>query len=354
MAIFVAMVPAASVPITSEMLVLISELDEFKGAWRSLGNLSADRLHRLQRVATIESTGSSTRIEGATLSDREVEELLTSRARSLRTRDEQEVAGYAHVMEAVIQNYALIPITAGYIKQLHAMLLRHSEKDARHRGEYKKISNRIESLDETGKVIGVVFERSSPFDTPRHMDELIAWLDECIESKEMHPLMIVAVFVVVFLAVHPFQDGNGRLSRILTSLLLLRFGYEYVSYGSLERIIEQHKEAYYLSLRRTQGTLAGGRQEWTPWIIFFLRSLQQQKRSLQVKVEHEQILRRELPELAIRILALATDRGAINVSDVMRATGAPRGTVKKWLGELARNGRLKVVGEGRGTRYIVA
>lgn len=349
-----AMIRVESLAISPGMLNLIAEIDEFKGAWKALGRLAPARLRQLRKVATIESVGSSTRIEGAKFSDREVEELLSRvRTRSFATRDEQEVAGYADVMETVFASYESIPITENHIKQLHSMLLRYSVKDARHRGDYKKLPNSVEAFDEHGKSLGVVFETATPSETPRRMTELVEWFQETSKDKTLHPLIVIGVFVVVFLAVHPFQDGNGRLSRVLTTLLLLKAGYAYTPYSSLESIIEQNKEEYYLALRRTQGTLTQPRPDSSPWLDFFLRVLQQQKRRLEAKIERERLMRATIPELAVTILDLAAEHGQISVGDIMRVTGAPRGTVKKRVAELVEAGHLKRVGQGRGARYTL-
>ena len=242
-----------TVRITSEILSLIAEIDEFKGAWRAIGRIAPERLSSLRRVATIESVGSSTRIEGARLTDREVKKLLANiRLGSFTTRDEQEVAGYAEVMETIFSAYGAISFSENHIRQLHRDLLAYSTKDERHRGAYKTLSNNVEAFNEHGESLGIVFQTASPFDTPRRMENLLAWLDEQGREKRLHPLLVVAIFIVVFLEIHPFQDGNGRLSRILTTLLLLRAGYAYVPYSSLESIIEQSKESYYISLRRNR------------------------------------------------------------------------------------------------------
>lgn len=355
MAIFVAMVGVGSVVITPEMLSLIAEIDEFKGAWRALGRLTPERLGRLRRVATIESTGSSTRIEGAKLTDLEVEALLSRAAsRLLATRDEQEVVGYAEVMDLILSTHEAIPVSESHIKQLHSMLLRHVEKDARHRGEYKKIGNQIEAFDASGASLGVIPRTTSPFDTPREMRELVDWFTQEYEAGSLHPLIVTGVFVVVFLAIHPFQDGNGRLSRALTTLILLKYGYAFVPYASLERIIEQTKDGYYLALRRTQGTLRNDSPDWTPWLTYFVRSLREHKKRLETKIEKEHVMREALSELAVTILELAADHGEVSVSGIMRVTGAPRGTVKKRLTELLAAGQLKQVGVGRATRYVRA
>ena len=260
------MLKTDTIQITSDLLSLISEIDEFKGAWRALGTLAPERLKALRHVATIESIGSSTRIEGSKLTDRDVERLLANlQIQKFSTRDEQEVAGYAELMETVFQAWGDIPFTENHIKQLHRDLLRHSDKDERHRGEYKTLRNDVGAFDADGKMIGIVFETATPFDTPRKMRELIAWLNEARELGRIHPLLIVAVFIVVFLEIHPFQDGNGRLSRILTTLLLLQAGYAYVPYSSLESVIENSKEGYYLALRQTQGTIRSEAPNWQPW-----------------------------------------------------------------------------------------
>lgn len=340
-----------SVPITPAILALISEIDEFKGAWRALGTLAPERLRQLRTVATIESIGSSTRIEGSQLTDREVELLLGRLGvESFVTRDEQEVAGYARVMNTVFESFTSIPVTENHIKQLHSMLLHFSEKDARHRGAYKSLSNQVEAFDADGKSLGVIFETTSPLDTPREMADLIAWFND---ETDLHPLITTAVFVVVFLAIHPFQDGNGRLSRVLTTLLLLRAGYAYVPYASLESVVEQNKEGYYRALRQTQATLRNEVTDWSPWLMFFLRSLQQQKRRLETKVEREKIMRSALPALAVTILELVNAHGSVSVQDVIRVTQAPRGTVKKYLSDLVESGHLVAVGRGRGVKYVI-
>jgi Fic family protein len=341
-----------SLAITPEILRLIAEIDEFKGAWTAIGRISPDRLTALRRVATIESIGSSTRIEGAKLSDKEVEKLLTGlKVQKIDSRDEQEVAGYAEVMETVFEQSGNISLTENHIKQLHRDLLQHSSKDERHRGEYKTHDNHLEAFGAEGKSLGVVCRTASPFDTPRLMTELVEWTRANLETKDLHPLICVALFIVVFLEIHPFQDGNGRLSRVLTTLLLLRAGYAYVPYSSLESVIEQSKDAYYLGLRKTQGTIRSGSPDWNPWLSFFLRSLQQQKVRLEKKIARERLILGDLPELSVQILELCRERGRVTVAEAARATGANRNTIKDHLKALARAGHIQQHGAGRGTWY---
>jgi Fic family protein len=338
--------------ITPEILLLIAEIDEFKGAWRAIGRIAPERLSGLRRVATIESIGSSTRIEGAKLNNREVEQLLSNLSlRLFTTRDEQEVAGYAEVMDTIFEHWDAIPLTENHIKQLHRDLLIHSDKDERHRGAYKTLPNHVEAFDESGKSLGVVFATAAPFDTPRLMSELVSWARKSERDEALHSLLIIAVFIVVFLEIHPFQDGNGRLSRILTTLLLLRAGYAYVPYSSLESVIEQSKDSYYLGLRRTQATIRTPDPSWTPWIVFFLRALQQQKRRLEKKIERERIMLGDLPELSVKILELARGRGRVTIAEAAKVTGASRNTVKDHVRALVDRKHLMRHGAGRGAWY---
>ena len=346
------MLKADTLQITPEILSLIAGIDEFKGAWRALGTLAPDRLSALRRVATIESIGSSTRIEGSKLSDREVERLLSNLAiRSFASRDEQDVAGYAELMDLVFSSWQDIPFTENHIRQMHQILLRYSDKDTWHRGSYKTNSNSVAAFDETGAQIGIVFETATPFDTPRLMAELIAWVNGEREIARLHPLLVVALFVVVFLEIHPFQDGNGRLSRVLTTLLLLQAGYAYVPYSSLESVIEQSKDAYYLALRQTQGTIRTESPNWQPWLVFFLRALAEQVRRLEKKVERERIVLAAMPELQLRIVEFAREHGRITIGDAIRLTGASRNTLKQHFRTLVERGTLNLHGRGRGAWY---
>jgi len=338
--------------ITPEILGLVARIDEFKGAWRALGTLAPARLSALRRVATIESIGSSTRIEGSRLTDREVERLLANlEIKSFATRDEQEVAGYADLMDLLFASWQDIPFSENHLKQLHQLLLGHSEKDLWHRDNYKTNSNSVAAFNEAGEQIGIVFQTASPFDTPRLMAELVAWVNRERETAALHPLLIIAVFVVVFLEIHPFQDGNGRLSRVLTTLLLLQSGYAYVPYSSLESVVEQNKEAYYLALRQTQGTIRTEAPNWQPWLVFFLRTLVEQVRRLERKVEREKLVLAAMPELQLQIVEFAREHGRVTIGKVITLSGASRNTLKQHFRVLVERGTLVQHGSGRGVWY---
>lgn len=214
--------PAAIQP-THEMLTLIAAIDEFKGEWRALGRLGPETLRSLRRIATIESVGSSTRIEGAKLSDSEVEKLVSDLGKEpFQSRDQQEVGGYAYVMETIQTAWQDLRISESILLQLHRDLLRYSNKDERHRGEWKPLNNHVAAFDADGEQIGIVFETASPFETPLLMEKLLGWYAKEEAISILHPLLRIAVFNVILLAIHPFQDGNGRLFRVLTNLMLLR------------------------------------------------------------------------------------------------------------------------------------
>ncbi len=338
-----------------EAVKLIAEIDEFKGRWEALKTLSPDRLRALRKVATIESVGSSTRIEGAKLSDAQVETLLSNIAiQSFKTRDEQEVAGYAETMDLVFEAFGDMRLTENHVRQLHQTLLRHSDKDERHRGSYKTLPNHVVALDAKGVEIGIIFETATPFDTPRDMEELVAWTRKAIEEEALHPLLILAVFIVTFLAIHPFQDGNGRLSRVLTTLFLLRAGYAYVPYASLERVIEENKDLYYKALRRTQTTLRGDAPDWEPWVGFFLRCLKKQKDSLAVRLDRERAAlgsEDELPDLSRQILKALRTEERLAIAQLAAITGANRNTLKVRIRELVGAGRIRQHGKARSTWY---
>jgi Fic family protein len=361
---------------TPEMVNLMTEIDGFRERWTTTQTLAPDRLAALRQVATIESIGSSTRIEGVKLTNSEIEALLRGvKTYSFRSRDEQEVAGYAEVMELIFSSHRDMPLTENHIKQLHRSLLKYSTKDERHRGEYKKFPNHVGAFGPDGKSLGIIFQTALPFDTPRLMTELVEWTNTQLTLRELHPLFVIAVFTVVFLQIHPFQDGNGRLSRALTTLLLLRHGYSYVPYSSMERVIEENKDAYYLALRKAQAELdvlksptptqsaehSKARKDRGPntaekglggWIVFFLRSMQKQKAALESKLANELLLTR-LPRLSQQIIELIKDRGPTSVAEVVAVTGANRNTVKVHFRGLVNDGHLVVDGKGRGVRYRI-
>lgn len=347
--------PSGRVIPSYQTFLAVAEIDRFTGGWQATQNLAPDRLRAAKRVAMIKSIGASTRIEGTQLTNAEVKMLLMRKGRkSFKTRDEQEVAGYAKAIQIVLERYMDVPITENSIKYLHGVMLQHSTRDERHRGHYKTVPNRVESFDPTtGRSLGIVLKTASPFETPAMMKELISWFNLQRDNNKQHPLLLIAVFVVVFLAIHPFKDGNGRISRALTTLLLLKAGYSWVAYSSMESIIEARREDYYLALRSTQKTLHSAQKNWRPWLIFFIaKAMLQQKNNLASLVRNEQALQKEMPALSRKILDLIQSYGDISVGEIVEELGANRNTVRTHLRRLVTQKRLQIIGKGRGSRYI--
>ncbi len=348
------MIHARIFTITPEVLKLIAGIDEFKGRWAVLEQLPPDIMAGLRRVASIESIGSSTRIEGARLTDAQVEALLSGLdTTSFSSRDEEEVAGYAEAMNTVFDSWEHIPLDENHIRQLHGILLRYSGRDASHRGEYKKNPNHVEAFDSDGKSLGIVFETASPFDTPGLMARLTKSVNDAFDRDDLHPLLVIAAWVIHFLAIHPFQDGNGRLSRILTTLMLLQNGYGYVPYSSLERVVEENKDEYYRALRSSQGGIRTKDENLDPWTLFFLKALKVQKANLARKLDREKELER-LPALSSEILQVVVERGRLTMAEAVALTGANRNTLKVHLRRLVQQGRLAQHGTGKGTWYSLA
>lgn len=337
--------------ITMPMLKQISEIDEFKGNWKAGIIAKSEHFKQLKKISTIESIGSSNRIEGNKLSNAEVETVLKNIGKqSFKIRDEQEVAGYAELLNTIYDSYSFIPLNENHIKQLHGILLRNVSKDMRHCGEYKKVSNAVAAFDADGKEIGIIFDTATPFDTPRMMKELLEWTNSALEERFFHPLIVIGVFIVHFLAIHPFQDGNGRLSRALTTLLLLKAGYSYVPYCSLESIIEASKSSYYEALRSTQKHIRDDQVDYNPWLSFFFMSLYKQKNHLEDKIKSIEE-RADLGDKALEVLKLFDENEKLTSKEVAQKTNFNIETVRKILQKLYGRGDIKKYGTTKTRLY---
>jgi Fic family protein len=337
----------------AEMTRLIGELDDFKGHWRRVAEVRAEKLAQLRQVTTIESTASSTRIEGVELSDTEVARVLEGvHVDSFRARDEAEVLGYGELLNLIFESHSAIALTENHVKQLHGTLLRHSEKDERHRGRYKTLDNHVVAKHPDGTE-EIIFRTTSPFDTPRRMTELVTTTNAALEERQVHALVVIARFVVAFLAVHPFQDGNGRLSRALTTLLLLQSGYDYVPYSSLERIIEENKTQYYAALRTSQVAMRDVAADFGEWLIFFLRALRAQKASLESKLEVETSML-HLSGVQEQIVDFVRTSGRGTSTNIGEKLGVPYRTVRYHLDILVGRHILEAHGEKKGRYYTIS
>lgn len=332
------------------ILSKIAKIDEFKGWWRGTSTLNPQALGRLKRSIVVTSTGASTRIEGSTLSDKDVEKLLKGlKTSKLKDRDSQEVAGYAEVLQTVFDSYKDIPFTEGVILQFHAQLLKYSEKDKQQRGKYKSSPNKVVAFDRAGGQT-VLFNPTEPSLTPSEMRTLIEWTKEELKGQEFHPILVIANFIVEFLAIHPFHDGNGRLSRILTSLLLAKSGYTYMPYASLEKIIEDHKTEYYVALRTAQKYGKSPKAAMARWLHFFIDVMVRQIEVLQGFLESAPTDSLLSPNQQ-RALALFESTDEISTKLVADELGIPSVSAKQILNRLLELKLVKRLGAGRTTRY---
>jgi Fic family protein len=337
----------------SELVRLIGELDHFRGTWRKMQEIRAERLVQLRHVTTIESTASSTRIEGVELTDAEVARVLEGlKSDSFRARDEAEVKGYAELLTLIYESHADIPLTENHVRQLHRTLLAHSGKDERHRGEYKKLPNDV--VRKRGDVVEeVLFRTATPFETPQLMAQLVETTNAALRERALHPLVVIGRFIVDFLAIHPFQDGNGRLARALTTLLLLRAGYDYVPYASLERVIEDNKAAYYVALRESQLAMRENAADFGVWLFFFLRALKAQQESLASKLEVEKAML-DLSDIQQKIADLVAARVRITGPEIGRALGLTDRAARYHLDVLRSRGIIAARGRKRGSYYTMS
>lgn len=331
----------------------IAEIDAVKHVFRLTHRLLPQTIERLTQSVIITSTGASNRIEGNKLSDDEVEALYKSmRIKSFRTRDEQEVAGYLETLQMVFENYADIAITESGILHLHQTMLEFSEKDQRHMGQYKFSSNRVEAKDQSGNLVGVIFDPTPPHLTQKEMQELVGWFEWAISEKFKHPLILIANFIFEYLAIHPFQDGNGRTSRLLTNLMLLQQGYHFTSLVSHEKLVEQSKADYYLALNKTQKTWKSDEEDLSPWLLFIFDIFHKQAIEAQTLLESDQF-EYLLSEKQLQFWQWTQQQGEFSRKTAIDALGfAPR-TVEDMTKKLLDMRKLERLGQGRATRYRV-
>ena len=334
---------------------LLSMLDTFKGSWKMKEGQQGQYLKELRKIATIESTGSSTRIEGATLTDEEVEKLLASvKVTRFASRDEQEVAGYYEAIEVILDNYADIEMSERYIHQLHGILLKHSEKDQMHRGSYKNSSNKVVAKYPDGTQ-RTLFDPTPPHLAPVEMTQLIEWLNKRIEKQDMHPLVFIAGFVYEFLSIHPYKDGNGRLSRLLTTLLLMKQGYDFIQYVSFENVIESSKDKYYRVLMAGQQNRYKDNERINGWVLYFMECLIALTERLDAKYKIFTRLKPALNRRQQQVLNYIRDNEPAQLGEIDRALGKySRNTLKKDLAYLVKEKLLLKTGERKGTRYHIA
>lgn len=339
---------------TQKIITRIGFIDSFKGKWLTIEKQESRYLKELRRIATIQSIGSSTRIEGATLTNDEVKTLLDNlKITNLESRDEQEVIGYFEALEIILDNFDHIGLTEGNIFHLHNLLLKYSSKDQTHKGSYKQVSNKVVATYPDGSQ-SVIFNTTEPYLVKNEMEKLLDWTNKGLDEGYIHPLILIGTFIYEFLSIHPFQDGNGRLSRLLTTLLLLRLNYDFVQYVSFENEIEHRKKAYYQALMEAQQKRNSEEEIIDTWILFFLDCME----SLIVKLDSKYQQYKEkgpyLNERQKKVLSFIKENEPLKVGDITTYFALEsKNTIKKDLQYLCQEKIIDKLGQGKGTIYVM-
>ena len=329
----------------------ITQIDQLQGQWIAGAKLSPQVLGRLKRSVLITSTGASTRIEGARLSDEDVEKLMRGiDIQKFTDRDKQEVKGYFELLENVFDSWKSLKFSENTVKHFHKELLKYVKKDELHRGDYKKEENKVHMIDAAGKSIGILFDTTSAYLTPKEMQELVEWTQETLIEKKYHPILVVGNFLVEFLQIHPFQDGNGRLSRVITNLLLLKEGYLYMPYISHEKLVEDNKPDYYMALRRSQKTFKTDHEDITAWLDFFLTIFLKQSQ-MAVELLSKENIEKLLSKKQLVVWQYFQEVEETTTGEIIKKTKIARPTVKQALDRLLRFKKVERLGLGRSTRY---
>jgi Fic family protein len=331
------------------LISLISQIDRFDASWTAIERREKQSLKQLKSIATVRSVGASTRIEGSKLTDEEVDVLLKNiDITKLEDRDSQEVVGYFEGLDIVSAAYDDIKIAAGDIKNLHNILMKYSTKDEWHKGNYKQHSNAVEAKYPDG-TSQLIFQTTEPgIDTEAAMNKLIEWYNN---EDAIHPLVKCSIFTYEFLSIHPFQDGNGRLSRLLSSLLLLKNGYKWIQYVSFEHEIESKKLEYYRVLRSCQAQRPN--ENISDWVSFFFDALKNIQGLLLQKLqihhaEGEQLLPREK-----LVVSFIQNHPGCKSGDITKGLGVSRMIVIRLLSTLIEKNLIERHGSGSGTQYTI-
>ena len=335
----------------AEIWSKITRIEELKGQWIAGAQLSPQILGRLKRSVLITSTGASTRIEGAKLSDEDVEKLMRGiDIQKFTDRDKQEVKGYYELLENVFNSWKSLKFNESTIKHFHKELLKYVKKDEDHRGDYKRRENQVQMINAAGESIGVLFDTTPAYLTPKEMQELVEWTGRTLAEKKHHPLLIVGNFLVEFLQVHPFQDGNGRLSRVLTNLLLLKEGYLYMPYVSHEKLVEDNKPEYYLALRQSQKTFKTDHETIISWLDFFLTIFLKQS-EMAIDLLSKENIERLLTQKQLAVWNYLQKVDSATPREISEQTKVAYPTVRQAIDKLMRLKKIERIGQGRSTSY---
>ena len=333
--------------LTNDIVNMLGYIHEYKGQQNLLIEAKADVLSHLLEIAKIQSTEASNRIEGIYTSDARIQALVKEKS-APRNRNENEIAGYRDVLATIHENYDYIPPRANVILQLHRDLYQYSGMGIG--GRFKNTDNVIEEELEDGTK-RVRFRPATAFETPDMIESLCNQFLREVDRGEVDPLLLIPMFVLDFLCIHPFNDGNGRMSRLLTLLLLYRSGYIVGKYISIEMLIEKTKDTYYDALQASSEGWHEGTNDYAPFVSYTLGIIKSAYKTFSERVEHLTTKGISKPERVRQFiegkLGRVTKKDIIDACPDISVT-----TIEKALADLVKNGTIIKIGNGRGTGYV--
>ena len=336
------------------------EIERFQGIWRhTTTKHSASFIKSLMKTTIITSSGASTRIEGSLLDDKQVSELIDRGCKitKVSSRSEREVAGYVKALTFIYQNYDQLDVSEKSIRELHQLLtseLSNRDLPAIQRGAYKNVPNDVVEKNEKTGEEKVWFHTTPPGpQTATAMNELISDYQKISRREDQPQLPLIAAFIVHFLAIHPFRDGNGRLSRLMTTWLFLRAGYDWAQYSSHEKVIEDNKERYYIALRNAQKTFRNGPIKYSDWLEFFFMVTEKQ-----IEFLHKEISRQlpvsQMNDNERRVFEVIKENGICTPAFIRKHVPLGPDGLRSLLQRLTERKLIKPVGEKRGRKYKMA
>lgn len=326
---------------------LVSSIHEYKGKQVLYIEANHDILSSLLNIAKIQSTEYSNKIEGIQTTDQRINELIQDKVRP-KNRNEEEIAGYRDVLELIHENYENIDITPNVILQLHKYLYRYSSKSIG--GRFKGTDNAIEEIDERGNK-KIRFKPIPAFETPRAIEELCYSYNREISKAEIDPLILIPIFILDFLCIHPFNDGNGRMSRLLTLLLLYKSGYIVGKYISIEKIIENTKESYYDSLQQSSIAWHKNENNYTFFVEYYLGILLSAYKDFSNRVEY--LTNKKMTVKQRTEAVIKNHFGRISKSEIVdMCPDVSEGSIERALNELVREEKILKISGGRYTKYM--
>lgn len=330
----------------SEILGLIAAIYKFAGKQELYLKQRPDELEKLVEIAKIQSTEASNAIEGIVTTNTRIKQLVEEKT-TPKNRDEEEIAGYRDVLNIIHESFDTIPITQNYILQLHKILCSHMNNPLA--GRTKTVQNYISATYPDGRT-EVLFTPLAPFETPEALDRICEEYNKVIGNYEVEPLLAIPIFIHDFLCIHPFNDGNGRMSRLLTTLLLYRSGFYVGKYISLEAKIAKNKDLYYEALGRSQDGWHEGEEDAVPFIKYLLGTILAAYKDFEDRFE---IVEEKLP--AIEMVRKATQQriGKFNKQDIRElCTALSVSSIEGSLRKLVAEGELRREGRGKSTFYV--